>query len=260
MKLHVSDNSSVHHQEFFTVTWTSNYFNNVKSKQFHIYNSESYEYSFLFQNEKKKINNDNSSVHHQEFLTVTWTSNYFNNVKSIQFHVYNSESYEYIFLFQNEKKKLIKYLACHCQYSFQCSNTNGENNESKCPAPGQNMIRMYTEWGPGSSVGIAAELLVGRSGDRIPVGLDFPPVQTGPGAHTASWTMGTVSFLEVKCGRDVLLTTHPLLVPWSWKCRTMPVPTLWATTGPATGTHMNFRLQRVKLFPYHIQQQRKKRV
>jgi len=27
--------------------------------------------------------------------------------------------------------------------------------------------------------------------------------------------MGTVSFPEVKCGRGVLLTTHPLLVPRS---------------------------------------------
>ena len=35
--------------------------------------------------------------------------------------------------------------------------------------------------GPGSSVGIATELRAGRSGDRIPVGRDFPLVQTGPG-------------------------------------------------------------------------------
>ena len=44
------------------------------------------------------------------------------------------------------------------------------------------------------SVGIATELRAGRFGDRIPVRRDFPPVQTGPGAHTASCTMGTVSF------------------------------------------------------------------
>ena len=49
--------------------------------------------------------------------------------------------------------------------------------------------------------------------------------------------MGTRSFLVVKYGRGVLLTTHPLLVPWSWKCRAIPLPTLWATTGPVTGTH-----------------------
>ena len=60
-------------------------------------------------------------------------------------------------------------------------------------------------------------------------GRDFPPVQTSPGAHPTSFTMGTGSFLGVKCGRGVLLTTHSLLVPRSWKSRAIPLPTLWAT-------------------------------
>ena len=68
------------------------------------------------------------------------------------------------------------------------------------------------------------------------MGRDFPPVQTGPGAHPASCTMGTGSFAGVKYGRGVLLTPHPLLVPRSWKSRDIPLPTLWATTGPVTGT------------------------
>jgi hypothetical protein len=59
----------------------------------------------------------------------------------------------------------------------------------------------------------------------------FPPVQTGPGAHPASCKMGTGSFLGVKCGRGMLLTTRPLLVPRSWKSRAIPLPTLWATPG-----------------------------
>ena len=67
--------------------------------------------------------------------------------------------------------------------------------------------------GPGSSVGIATELRAGRSGDRFPVRRDFPPVHTGPGAHTASRTMGTGSFPGEKCDRDMLLTTH------SFQCR-----------------------------------------
>ena len=46
--------------------------------------------------------------------------------------------------------------------------------------------------------------------------------------------MGTESFLWVKYGRGVLLTTHPLLVRRSWKSRAIPLPTLWATTGPVT--------------------------
>ena len=39
----------------------------------------------------------------------------------------------------------------------------------------------------------------------------------------------TGSFPGVKCGRGVLLTTHSLLVPRSWKSRAIPLPTLWAT-------------------------------
>jgi len=38
-------------------------------------------------------------------------------------------------------------------------------------------------------------------------------VQTGPGAHPASCTMGTGSFPGVKSGRGVTLTLYPLLVP-----------------------------------------------
>ena len=66
------------------------------------------------------------------------------------------------------------------------------------------------------------------------MGRDFPPVQTGPGAHPASCGMGTGSFPGVNYDRGVLLTTHHLLVPWSWKIIAIPLPTLWATTGPVT--------------------------
>jgi len=52
--------------------------------------------------------------------------------------------------------------------------------------------------GPGSSVGIATELRAGRSGIEFRWGRDFPPVQTGPGAHPASCKMGTGSFLGVE--------------------------------------------------------------
>jgi len=71
----------------------------------------------------------------------------------------------------------------------------------------------------------------GRSGIESRWGRDFPPVHTGPGAHPASCKMGTGSFPGVKCGRGVLLTTHPLLVPQSWNSRAIPLPTLWATPG-----------------------------
>ena len=68
------------------------------------------------------------------------------------------------------------------------------------------------------------------------MGRDFPFVQTGPAAHSASCTIGTGSFPGVKNGRGVLLNTHPLLVPRSWNSRAIPLPTLLATTGPVTGT------------------------
>ena len=87
------------------------------------------------------------------------------------------------------------------------------------------------ERGPGSSVGIATELWAGCSGIESWWGRDFPPIQTGPGAHSASCKMGTGFFLGVKCGRGVLLTTDPLLVLRSWKSRAIPLPTLWATPG-----------------------------
>jgi hypothetical protein len=86
-----------------------------------------------------------------------------------------------------------------------------------------------TKCGPGSVVGIATGY--GLDGPGIE-SLWWPRfsslVQTGPGAHPASCTMGTGSFLGVKSGRGVTLTPHPLLVPWSWKIRAIPLLPLWA--------------------------------
>ena len=70
-----------------------------------------------------------------------------------------------------------------------------------------------------------------KSGIESRWGRDFPPSQAGPGAHPAPCKMGTGSFLGVNCGRDVLLTTHHLPVPRSWKSRAITLPTLWATLG-----------------------------
>jgi hypothetical protein len=78
--------------------------------------------------------------------------------------------------------------------------------------------RRYSDW-----------LRAGQSGDRTPVGARFSaPVQTGPGAHPASCTIGTGSFPRVKSGRGATLTPHPLLGPWSWKGRAIPLLPLWA--------------------------------
>jgi len=85
--------------------------------------------------------------------------------------------------------------------------------------------------GPVSSVGIKTDHGLDGPGSNPGGGRDFPPVQTGPGAHSACCKMGTGSFPGVKCGRGVLLTTHPLLMQRSWKSRAIPLPTLWATPG-----------------------------
>ena len=68
------------------------------------------------------------------------------------------------------------------------------------------------------------------------------PVQTGPGAHPASCTMGTGVFPGVKSGRGVTLSHHPLLVPLSWKGRAIHLLPLWAvrpvqSLSVCTGVH-----------------------
>ena len=78
-------------------------------------------------------------------------------------------------------------------------------------------------------------LRAGRSGVESQWGRDFPPIQTSPRAHPASSKMGTGSFPGVKCGRDVLLTTHPLLMSRSWKSSYTSTHPL-GHTGPLTGS------------------------
>ena len=85
--------------------------------------------------------------------------------------------------------------------------------------------------GPGSSVGIATDYELGGPGSNPGGDEIFPPFQTGPGAHPASCTMGTGTFPGVKCGQGVLLTTHPILLPRSWKSTAIPLPIPWATPG-----------------------------
>ena len=77
-------------------------------------------------------------------------------------------------------------------------------------------IKLYKNRGTGSVVGIATGYWLDGPGIESRWEARFSaPVQTGPGAHPASCTMGTGSCPEVKSGRGVTLTPHPLLVPWS---------------------------------------------
>jgi hypothetical protein len=76
---------------------------------------------------------------------------------------------------------------------------NGTNLRLRIVRRRTGWLSRYSDW-----------LRVEWSGDRIPVRVRFPaPVQTGPGAHPASCTMGTVSFPGVKSGRGVTLIPHP---------------------------------------------------
>jgi hypothetical protein len=86
--------------------------------------------------------------------------------------------------------------------------------------------------GSGSSVSIA--IGYGLDGPEFQSwwGRDFPhlsrPVQ---GAHPAFCTVGTGSFPGLKSGRGVTLTLHPLLVPWPWKGRVIPLLSPMGRTG-----------------------------
>jgi len=83
--------------------------------------------------------------------------------------------------------------------------------------------------GRDSSVGIETGYGMDGAGTESRWGAWFPaPVQTVTGAHPVSYVMGIGSFQGVKSGRGMTLTPHPLLVPWSWKGRAIPLLHLWA--------------------------------
>jgi hypothetical protein len=111
--------------------------------------------------------------------------------------------------------------------------------------------------GPGSSVGIATGYGLDGPGiessvtlypllfiinkclkrKKNPGGARFSaPVQTDPGAHLASCTMGSGSFSGIESGRDVTLAPYPLLVPRSKNSFTSTLPKnlrgLWKRVKP----------------------------
>jgi hypothetical protein len=85
-------------------------------------------------------------------------------------------------------------------------------------------------------------------------GWDFPHL-----SRPASCTMNTGSFPGAKSGRGVTLTPHPLLVPWSWKVRAIPLLPLWAVRpvqSLCACTRVTFTFTLYVCSPWHGQGQR----
>jgi len=85
--------------------------------------------------------------------------------------------------------------------------------------------KLVNKSGPGSSVGIASGCGLDGPVIESPWERDYP--------HLSRLTLGSTqppvqwSFPGVKSGRGVTQTSHPLLVRWSRKNRTIPLLPLW---------------------------------
>jgi hypothetical protein len=77
--------------------------------------------------------------------------------------------------------------------------------------------------GLGSSVGIATGYGLDGPGIKYRWRQDFLHLSRPALGPTQPLTMGTGSSSGVKGSWDVTLTPHPLLVPWSWKSRAIPL-------------------------------------
>ena len=93
-----------------------------------------------------------------------------------------------------------------------------------------NLIFQYA-----SSVDIATDYGLDGSGIESRWGEFFRPSTpvVEPTQPPVQW-LPALSRGKVRPGRAA--DHSPLLVPWSWKSRAIPLPTLWAITGPVTGT------------------------
>ena len=113
------------------------------------------------------------------------------------------------------------------------------------------MEGLLTICGPGSVVCIATGYGLDGQGIEFRWGARFSaPVQTGPGTHPASCTMGTESFQGVKSGRGLTVTPHSLLVS-SRKSRAIALLRLWAVR-PVQSLSACTRVHFTFTFPNHL--------
>jgi len=92
-----------------------------------------------------------------------------------------------------------------------------------------NLCILHEYRGLGSSVGIAIGYGLDGAGIESQWGRDFLHLSRpalGPTQPPVQWVPGLPG---VKSGRGVTLTPHPLLEPWSWKSRAIPLLPLWAS-------------------------------
>jgi hypothetical protein len=87
---------------------------------------------------------------------------------------------------------------------------------------------IYINVGRDSVVGIATRYGLEGPGIESRWGRDFPHLSRPALGPTQPPVIGYRVFPEGKGGRGVMLTTHPLLVPRSWKSRAIPLLLLWA--------------------------------
>ena len=147
-----------------------------------------------------------------------------------QFRFHRSSQTSATYLPRHTKRRCWESLRQHLRdYNVYIVGLNLTEKQRKLEAKFRKMSASLC--GPGSSVGIATNYGLDGPGIESRWGARISALaQTGPMVHSASGTMGTVSFPGVKSGRGVRLTPHPLLVPWSRKTRAIPLLPLLART------------------------------
>ena len=95
---------------------------------------------------------------------------------------------------------------------------------------------------PGSSVGMATDYGLDGPGIESRWGVRFSARPDRPCGPPSLLYNGYRIFPGGKERLGLAANPLPLVVPRSWKSRAIALPTLWATTGPVTGTNYLYLL------------------